>query len=188
MSEWLDIVDEKGNPTGETVEREKAHAEGILHRTSHVWLMRKHRNAETGEWVTQVLLQKRSDTKDSFPGCYDISSAGHIPAGCGFEESALRELEEELGLVLSREQLISLGDLHKSDRDVFHGKPYHDEQISRVFYALCDREERDFQLQESEVSGVLWMDLLEVKKRLADRSFPNCIHAEELSMLPEILP
>ena len=147
-----------------------------------------HRNAETGEWVTQVLLQKRSDTKDSFPGCYDISSAGHIPAGCGFEESALRELAEELGLVLSREQLISLGDLHKSDRDVFHGKPYHDEQISRVFYALCDREERDFQLQESEVSGVLWMDLLAVKKRLADRSFPNCIHAEELSMLPEILP
>ncbi len=36
--EALDIVDEDGNPTGETVERGRAHREGIRHRTSHVWL------------------------------------------------------------------------------------------------------------------------------------------------------
>ena len=45
-----------------------------------------------------VLLQKRSENKDSFPGSYDISSAGHIPSGVDFLESALRELEEELGI------------------------------------------------------------------------------------------
>ncbi len=32
--------------------------------------------------------------KDSFAGCYDISSAGHIPAGQDYLESALRELKE----------------------------------------------------------------------------------------------
>ena len=36
--ELLDIVDEKGNPTGETVPREVAHREGIRHRTAHVWI------------------------------------------------------------------------------------------------------------------------------------------------------
>ena len=41
MQELLDIVDEYGNPTGQTVDREKAHAEGIMHRTSHVWILRK---------------------------------------------------------------------------------------------------------------------------------------------------
>ena len=29
--EWLDIVDEYGNPTGEKVERSVAHSKGILH-------------------------------------------------------------------------------------------------------------------------------------------------------------
>lgn len=41
--EILDIVDGYGNPTGKTIEREKAHEEGIMHRTSHVWLVRKNR-------------------------------------------------------------------------------------------------------------------------------------------------
>ena len=83
--ELLDVVDENGIPTGETVERSIAHAKGIRHRTSHVWLLRRRSEG------VEVLLQKRSDNKDSFPGCYDTSSAGHIPAGVDFEDSALRE-------------------------------------------------------------------------------------------------
>lgn len=35
MEEIFDIIDTQGNPTGETVTREKAHAEGIPHRTAH---------------------------------------------------------------------------------------------------------------------------------------------------------
>ena len=83
--EIFDIIDESGRPTGKTVDRETAHAEGILHRTAHVWLLRRRGDR------TEVLLQKRSRNKDSHPGCYDISSAGHIPAGVDFVPSALRE-------------------------------------------------------------------------------------------------
>ena len=90
--EFLDVVDENGIPTGETVERSIAHANGIRHRTSHVWLLRRRPEG------VEVLLQKRSDDKDSFPGCYDTSSAGHIPAGVDFEDSALRDLRDELGI------------------------------------------------------------------------------------------
>ena len=74
MEEWLDIVDEEGNPTGKTVERSAAHREGIRHRTAHVWL------ARIREGRPQLLLQKRSRDKDSHPGCFDMSSGGHIPA------------------------------------------------------------------------------------------------------------
>jgi len=101
--EILDVVDERGDPTGETVEREKAHEEGIMHRTSHVWLLRKKQGK------VQVLLQKRSEAKESFPGCYDVSSAGHIPAGMGFIESAIREVQEELGISASEDELIFCG-------------------------------------------------------------------------------
>ena len=83
--EMLDIVDENGIPTGQTVERILAHTEGIRHRTSHVWIAREK------DGGIQILLQKRSDSKDSYPGCYDISSAGHIPAGQDFIPSALRD-------------------------------------------------------------------------------------------------
>ncbi len=39
--EYPDIVDENGEPAGQTVERERAHAEGIPHRTAHGWLFAK---------------------------------------------------------------------------------------------------------------------------------------------------
>ena len=76
--EYLDIVDENGVPTGKIAERTAAHKQGLRHRTSHVWILRE----QAGK--VEVLLQKRSQNKDSFPGCYDISSAGHIPAGVDF--------------------------------------------------------------------------------------------------------
>ena len=105
MAEILDIVDEQGRPTGQTVPRAVAHAEGIRHRTSHVWILRRHAGR------VEVLLQMRCQAKDSFPGCYDISSAGHIPAGCDFVESALRELREELGVTLPADALQECGTL-----------------------------------------------------------------------------
>ena len=83
MVEYLDIVDGNGNPTGETVERAYAHKNGVRHRTAHVWILRKRADK------IQVLLQKRAETT-SFPGCYDISSAGHIQAGQEFLESYAR--------------------------------------------------------------------------------------------------
>ena len=83
--ELFDVIDSKGNPAGQIVSREKAHAEGIPHRTAHIWIIRKK------EGRVQILLQKRSQNKDSFPGKFDTSSAGHIQAGDEPLESALRE-------------------------------------------------------------------------------------------------
>ena len=101
--EILDICDEFGNPTGKVEDREIIHQEGLLHCTAHVWLLRKKNNQ------IEILLQKRSDAKDSFPGCYDISSAGHIPAGDSYFKSAKRELKEELGVEIDENELIDCG-------------------------------------------------------------------------------
>ena len=73
--EIFDIVDEKGIPTGETIERTQAHEKGVRHRTAHIWIVREQ------DGKAQLLLQKRSAEKDSFPGRFDTSSAGHIQAG-----------------------------------------------------------------------------------------------------------
>ena len=150
--EYLDIVDENGNPTGETVERAYAHKHGVRHRTAHVWILRKRDDK------IQVLLQKRAETK-SFPGCYDISSAGHITAGQEFYESAVRELHEELGITASEADLVYCGDRRIVWDDVFFGEEYHDRQFTKVFLLWADVKENDLVLQEEEVSSVLWMNL-----------------------------
>lgn len=176
--EYLDVVDAQGEPTGEVVERSKAHLLGIRHRTSHVWLYRMKNNR------AEILLQKRCATKDSFPGCYDISSAGHIPSGCSFEESAIRELEEELGIQASATKLIYCG-MQSIDWDAeFHGLPYHDRQVTKVFLLrLDDFDEEDFRLQESEVESVRWMGYDECIAAVLADSIKHCISVSELEML-----
>ena len=175
--EYFDIVDENGIPTGETVEREKAHERGIRHRTAHVWIVRK------VDGRTQILLQKRCRIKDSWPGCYDISSAGHIPAGVDFVPSALRELREELGVEVAPEQLLLCGNRHIHEDRVFHGHPFHDRQYSRVFALILDREESELTPQPEEIESVRWMDLDECIRSVSRNSFPHCICPEELEMV-----
>jgi len=177
--EILDIVDEYGNPTGKTVERKKAHEEGIMHRTSHVWILRNKKGK------VQVLLQKRSETKESFPGCYDISSAGHIPAGMDFVESAIRELQEELGISVSADELIFCGDRTVIWDDSFCGKPFHDRQYTRVFILWRDLDEGDFILQKEEVDSLLWMDLDECITAVENNKIVHCIFPGELKMVKE---
>jgi isopentenyldiphosphate isomerase len=177
--EWLDIVDEKGIPTGEVVERKIAHARGILHRTAHVWILRDRGRG------TEVLLQKRSADKDSHPGCFDISSAGHIPAGVDYLPSAVRELKEELGLEIEAEQLHYCGQRRIHWEEKFYGEDFVDNQVSNVYYMWKDVEPSELVLQESEVEEVCWMVLKQCIEGVREHAFPNCISLEELGFLPE---
>lgn len=177
IMELLDIVNEYGEPTGQTVERETAHREGIMHRTAHVWLVREK------DGRLQVLLQKRSANKDSFPGCYDISSAGHIPAGFAFAESAIRELREELGIVAVPDELVFCGDRLIAKDDFFHGRPFHDRQYSRVFFIFRDVPEEGFILQKEELESVLWMDFDTCFAAVTSDSIRHCIFPQELEMV-----
>ncbi len=111
--ELFDVRDSEGNVTGVARERELVHLNGDPHGTSHIWVVRE--NA-SGGW--DVLLQKRSRDKDSYPGCYDVSSAGHLQAGDDFLPAALRELEEELGLRARAEDLEFVG-FRRAYREAF---------------------------------------------------------------------
>lgn len=167
--EIFDIVDEHGVPTGATVERVTAHAEGIRHRTAHVWVVR---SAPEGP---QVLLQKRADQKDSFPGCYDTSSAGHIPAGQEPLASALRELEEELGIRAMKEDLTFIGCFTIQYEKVFYGKPFRDHEISFVYAYTKPVDTASLRLQAEEVSAVRWFGVQELAALLSPRDPRICV-------------
>ncbi len=175
--EMLDIVDEKGIPTGETIERTIAHEKGILHRTAHVWLFRKPNGR------VEVLLQKRSKNKDSYPSCYDISSAGHIPAGIDFIPSAIRELKEELGIEVQAEELVYCGQRRFAYESEFHGKKFVDNQVSNVYAVWKDIEVSEIKIQETELESVMWMDFEECFQKVSKNQIKHCIRMDELEML-----
>lgn len=46
----------------------------------------------------EIALQKRSMTKDLYPGYYALSASGHVGKGETYEEAAKREMSEEIGI------------------------------------------------------------------------------------------
>jgi 8-oxo-dGTP pyrophosphatase MutT (NUDIX family) len=89
----------------------------------------------------------------------DISSAGHIPAGLGFRESARKELEEELGVTAADEDLHYCGRKSFQYDGTFYGEPFHDRQVTAIYYLVDDRPAEDFRIQRSELSEVRWFGL-----------------------------
>jgi 8-oxo-dGTP diphosphatase len=86
--EYFEIYDDNGNQTGRIELRSRVHSNGLWHRTVHIWIYKDN----------EILFQMRSRHKDSFPGLWDVASAGHIEIGEEPLTAALREIKEELGL------------------------------------------------------------------------------------------
>ncbi len=177
MTEFFDVVDEAGQPTGKVISRDEAHQKGTLHRTAHVWLVKKKPEGY------DILLQKRSEEKDSFPGMYDTSSAGHIPAGDEPLPSALRELKEELGLTASPDDLKYAGTFRIQYEKEFHGHMFRDNEVTRVYVYDKPVNIQDLTLQESEVSEVRWFSLNAVWEEIHRSRARFCVPEAGLRIL-----
>jgi isopentenyl-diphosphate delta-isomerase type 1 len=88
--ELFDVVNRRDEVVGRAPRRE-VHLRGLLHRAVHILIFNRR---------GQVFLQKRSLAKDLAPGLWDSSCSGHVDAGEEYDQSARRELGEELGLSL----------------------------------------------------------------------------------------
>ncbi len=75
-----------------SIERNRAHAEGLLRRSGIVFLRRSD---------GKVLLQRRSPLKRIFPNRFDSSCSFHVIFRESYEEAAVRELKEETGISAS---------------------------------------------------------------------------------------
>lgn len=86
--EIFDVVDAGDAVIGRESRRE-IHARRLRHRAAHILVFNRR-----GE----LFLQKRSMSKDSSPGLWDSSAAGHVDSGESYDACARRELAEELGV------------------------------------------------------------------------------------------
>jgi isopentenyldiphosphate isomerase len=86
--EIVTIVDEHNKVLG-AVPRREMRAKNLPHRSTYILVF----NAQ-GE----LYVQKRTMTKDVFPGYYDPAAGGVVLAGESYEQGAVRELAEEMGI------------------------------------------------------------------------------------------
>src|SRR5688572_25852362 len=90
--EIFDVVNDRDEVIAKEIRRE-VHRLGLKHRAIHVLVFNS-----KGE----IFLQKRSMSKDTFPGAWDSSASGHLDAGEDYDACAVRELHEELGIAAER--------------------------------------------------------------------------------------
>lgn len=140
LTELLDIVDADDQVTG-VATRGEIHARGLKHRAVHVLVLNK---------AGSVLLQKRSMQKDQCAGMWDTSCAGHVESGQSYQETAPRELQEELGF-LPAEPLKTLFKMQPSNDN---GHEF------AMVYAI--EYEGPFTAAEDEIDELRWFSQAEV--------------------------
>lgn len=86
--EIVQIVDEQNRELGE-LPRRLMREQRLLHRASYILIF----NA-----AGELFVQKRTASKDVYPGYWDVAAGGVVQAGESYEQSAERELAEELGV------------------------------------------------------------------------------------------
>ena len=95
--EMFETLDEAGRVIG-VAPRFEVHRHGMWHRAVNVIAFTDDDN---------VVIQKRSDSKDVCPGIWDLTVAEHLQPGETFSEAAQRGLAEELSL--HRIELVRIG-------------------------------------------------------------------------------
>ena len=171
MTELFDVLDENGNKTGIIKSREDVHRDGDWHRTVHIWIVNNQ---------DEILLQKRSPNKDSYPNMWDISCAGHLSAGDSSLIGAIRELREELGLDITSSQLRLIGQRKKFGKT---NKTFINNEFSDVYLLYLPSEINIFQLQKEEVSAVKFISLHEFRNMIKMRDQTLLMHDDEFVML-----
>lgn len=151
MTEKFDVYDERGNWTG-TEAREAVHTQGLWHHTVHCWLVRR-----TGPNKANILFQLRSNNKDTNPNKFDVTAAGHLSAG-ETPKDVVRELDEELGVQVTFDQLAEYGTIREKATGFAQGKAYIDAEVSHVYGLVTTQGLLSFKLQEDEVSGLYEAD------------------------------
>lgn len=86
--EIVSIVDREDNVVDE-VPRHVMRAQSLRHRVTYIFVF-----DSTG----RLFVQKRTPTKDLYPGYFDLAAGGVVCAGESYEDSAAREAQEELGI------------------------------------------------------------------------------------------
>lgn len=141
-NEVVITVDEQNRETGK-ISRRQMRVRKLIHRASYILVFNR---------AGELFLQKRTAAKDIYPSHYDVAAGGVVLAGESYEESARRELHEELGLEVADLQYLFDHFYRDADNAVW----------GRVF---CCVHDGPFVLQAEEIESGEFKPIAEVLDR-----------------------
>lgn len=165
MEIW-DVYDENRVLTGKKVVRGIPMAQDEYHLVVHVWIMNSKK---------ELLISKRTPNK-TFPNMWECSG-GSAVEGDSSMDAALREVEEEIGVVLDPER----GRCLYTDKRQHHSFP----DFRDVWLFEAEVELSELKFQEDEVSDAKWATMSEVRNMISDGTFIS--HFEYLDQLFEFI-
>jgi len=160
--ELWQVFHDNGTPIeskGASPEEFKANPDMIM-RNAHVWFWKK-----SGSGV-DILLQKRSLTKSMQPGKYHISAGGHVNVGETSLQTAMRETQEEMGIILDESKLHYVHAariVERSPNDI------------KDVYLYQLKGDETFSYNDGEVDSVEWRTLENFKEITKDPENNNLV-------------
>lgn len=142
-SEDLVIVVDANDNILDYLPRAESHKSGLLHRTIGIIILND---------KDEILLQKRSENKDTFPGMYTISASGHVDKGESYDQAAEREIQEELGIKIDLKFLKRIINDHPEHRQM------------QTFY--LSRSNGPFKIQNEEIDEAKFFSIDKIKEML----------------------
>ena len=143
--ELVDIVDENNELTGEIEDRWVAYEKGLWRRTVSCWIMN-----QRGE----ILLQRRTKIKRRNPNKW-AKTGGQVDAGESIENAIIREVKEELGIDIPKEQ-VKVVNIKKHNKE--------NRRFAYNFIFVVNHKIEDYVLQEEEVSEVKYVTIEEMEE------------------------
>jgi len=174
--EFFDVINPDGTSAGYSLPRDEVHKKGLWHRTVHIWILNSNK---------ELLIQRRSFQKEVYPGLWDISCAGHLSSGEDCYTGAIRELKEELGLIVELNELKYFFTVTQH-----YIRPDHlfiDNEITDVLLLNKDVGIESLRIDSNEVVEVKFISIGELHKSVIERSPLLAPHEDEYKRLFEIL-
>lgn len=151
QNELLEVVTSEGEII-KILPRFEIHGNpSLIHRVVHVLMFNK-----KGE----LLLQKRSMSKDVAPGKWDTSVGGHVNPGETLDKAVQREMEEELGIRSCNFKFLY---------SYIHSNPYETELVC-TYSCSYDRE---ISFNRDEIDEVKTWSMEEIKKNIGKKIFSD---------------
>lgn len=161
--EWFDILDKEGRIIGKAP-RSRVHGDpSLLHASVHMHIFNKQ---------GKLYLQKRSPSKDLYPGYWDTAVGGHVNAGESIENALIREAMEELGIDASPARPLYRY-IMKNDYE------------SELVHSFHMKHDGPFTLNVEEIETGRFWSIFELQKTMGKNIFtPNL--EEELRLLKKV--
>jgi 8-oxo-dGTP pyrophosphatase MutT (NUDIX family) len=158
MDEIVTIVDRMNKIVG-SAPRSRMRSERLTHRATYLLVI-----SDSGE----LFVQKRTLSKDVYPGFYDPATGGVVLKDESYESAAARELKEELGIVGVPIE--------------FHGDFFFEDQFCSVWGRVFScKHSGPFVLQAEEVAAGEFMRFEDVFRRATEEPFtPDSLEAVQL--------